>query len=58
MQRKKLRHIYVPIEAILAIYAKENGRGMIFEEEPEESEPPPATEQPPKRAKPNLKVVK
>ena len=28
-------HIYVPSEAILSIYAAENGRGMLFEEEGE-----------------------
>lgn len=33
-----VRHIYTPIPSILAIYAKENGRGMVFaEEEPEPS---------------------
>jgi len=30
------RSIYIPIQAIVAIYAKENGQGMVFEgEEPE-----------------------
>lgn len=33
-------HIYVPMHTVMAIYAKENGRGMVFAEE--ESEPPPA----------------
>jgi len=29
-------NIYIPIQAVVAIYAKENGQGMIFEaEEPE-----------------------
>jgi stringent starvation protein B len=26
-------HIYVPVRAVTAIYAKENGRGMVFKEE-------------------------
>jgi stringent starvation protein B len=30
--------VYVPITAVLAIYARENGRGMVFSEE---DEPPP-----------------
>lgn len=38
--------VRVPISAILALYAKENGRGMVFEPEPdEENDEPP--EQPP-----------
>lgn len=28
-----LQHIYAPISAVLAIYSKENGRGMVFSEE-------------------------
>lgn len=44
----KVRQIYAPINAIVAIYAKENGRGMVFTEEEEEegtppSPPPPTT---------------
>lgn len=30
--------VYFPVEAVLAIYAKENGRGMIFPEEEEQVE--------------------
>jgi stringent starvation protein B len=52
--------IYVPVSAILAIYASENGRGMFFSEEDEdEGEPPPtkgAGSQ--RKGKPDLKVVK
>ena len=50
-----------PTKAVLGIYARENGRGMLFPEEPAESsgsvpddEPEPPT--PPVR--PSLKVVK
>lgn len=32
--------IYVPIKAIMAIYTKENGRGMAFEPEDDDDEPP------------------
>lgn len=49
--------VAVPTSAALAIYARENGRGMVFTEE--EDEPPPddaGPEEPPRR--PSLKVVK
>lgn len=50
-------HIRTPIAAVMAIYAKENGKGMIFDQEEMESgnEPPPEKKPP---AKPNLRVVK
>ena len=32
------RDIYVPIQAVIAIYAKENGKGMVFTEEEIEDE--------------------
>lgn len=35
--------IYAPMRSVSAIYAKENGRGMVFKEEEEDSDPPPAT---------------
>jgi len=51
--------IYVPISAVVGIYARENGQGMVFE--PEESTPPPE-EPPPDPIKPKsgpaLKIVK
>ena len=35
--------IFVPMKAITAVYAKENGRGMVFKEEDfEEEDPPPS----------------
>ena len=51
--------IYVPIIAVVGLYARENGQGMVFE--PEESteppdEPPPAPIKPDSR--PSLKIVK
>lgn len=36
----RVRRVYAPINAILAIYAKENGRGMVFAEEEGENVPP------------------
>lgn len=54
----KPMHIFVPIKAILAIYAKENGKGMIFDpdEADDETPPPEPATKPAKR--PQLKVVK
>ena len=49
------RLIALPVSAVLAIYAKENGRGMMFNEvdepEPDDSGPKPTS-------RPSLKVVK
>lgn len=54
------QHIYVPIRAVKAIYAFENGRGMVFSEEDNAGDPPPAHElkSSTKKTKPNLKIVK
>ncbi len=51
--------IYVPIAAVVGIYARENGQGMVFE--PEEStgppdEPPPDPIKP--EGRPSLKIVR
>lgn len=48
--------VQVPVEAVLAIYAKETGKGMIFDAETDSTPPPPDKEAKPKR--PSLKVVK
>lgn len=66
--------VYVPIPAVLAIYAKENGQGMVFGQEPGnpgpdgpgEDEPGPRESGSPSSdegsargsGKPNLKIVK
>ncbi|HHC71419.1 MAG TPA: ClpXP protease specificity-enhancing factor [Thiotrichales bacterium] len=53
------RHLVVPVMGIIAIYARENNRGMVFA--PEEESPPPGddTPEPPsKGSRPSLKVVK
>lgn len=47
--------ISFPVSAVLAIYARENGRGMIFNED-EDPEPDDSGPKPP--ARPALKVVK
>jgi len=50
--------VWVPIPAIVAIYAQENGRGMVFTEE--EGQPPPDAPGPasPGGGRPSLKIVK
>jgi stringent starvation protein B len=57
--------LYVPMVAILAIYAKENGQGMVFGSEagaPDPNKPPepskPKRDEKPAKARPSLKVVK
>ena len=47
--------IFVPIIAIKGIYARENGKGMMFEYEELPADPPPTPEKP---SRPSLKVVK
>ena len=55
--------VYVPCRAVLGVYAKENGQGMMFEPETNEPEPDDKPEEPPSEAKkdgkrPSLKIVK
>jgi stringent starvation protein B len=57
--------VSVPIAAVLGIYARETGQGMIFSEADTPSPPPtpPSEPSPPtgteiKRTKPTLKVIK
>jgi stringent starvation protein B len=52
--------VYAPIGAVLGIYARENGQGMVFEAEETPTEPPPAPPAPAggKPNRPGLKVVK
>ncbi len=54
------QELYVPMGAIIGIYARENGRGMMFEAEPDlEPEPPKDEGKTGDRAnRPSLKVVK
>lgn len=48
------RKIGFPPEAVLVVFARENGQGMPFPPEPHPTEPSP----PPKSKRPSLKVVK
>jgi len=59
----QLWKVSVPPGAVLAIYARENGEGVVFNEAETSGnatppEPPSTTPTPPKRGKPQLKVVK
>ena len=53
--------IYVPVYAVIGIYARENGQGMVFEPE-EEPDPTPPQDEPPEpnkpEGRPSLKIVK
>ncbi|MAT94727.1 MAG: ClpXP protease specificity-enhancing factor [Halioglobus sp.] len=51
--------VYVPIAAVVGIYARENGQGMVFE--PEDPSEPPDDEPPQPRKserRPSLRIVK
>jgi stringent starvation protein B len=51
--------VTIPVMAVLAIYARENGRGMVFNEEETGETPPPEPDEPsPKPTRPSLRVVK
>ncbi len=51
-------HVVVPVSAVLAIYAKENGKGMVFESDDgtDNDGNGPAEKKP--AGKPNLRVIK
>ncbi|WP_455205743.1 ClpXP protease specificity-enhancing factor [Kaarinaea lacus] len=51
----KPMYVHAPVKAVLAIYAKENGRGMVFTEEDDGGAPEPSSK---KSRQPNLRVVK
>jgi len=60
----KSQSIYIPIDAVLAIYAKENGQGMMFSDDDgaisaadDESDDDPEPD-PDKPKRPSLRVVK
>jgi len=55
--------VYIPVVAVMAIYAKENGQGMVFGAEPGAPEPPNPDDATslsavPATTKPSLKIVK
>ncbi|MGR8981727.1 MAG: ClpXP protease specificity-enhancing factor [Gammaproteobacteria bacterium] len=52
----KSLHLVVPVAAVLAMYAKENGKGMIFDREEDDEGGAPPEKKPP--GKPNLRIIK
>ncbi len=54
----KPRAVNVPIRSILAIYAKENGRGMVFNDDEEDHSPTDGAGGASAQNKAKLKVVK
>jgi stringent starvation protein B len=52
------RSLHVPVDAILGIYARENGQGMVFAEGPEPEPPGPDDDGPREDKRPSLRVVK
>ena len=57
----KAMDIFVPVSAVLALYAKENGQGMVFNEEksasPAATSPKSAPEEKSEASRPRLKLV-
>ena len=53
-------HVLVPVMAVLAIYARENGKGMVFNEEEHGGDGPPSGKggADEKSKRPQLRVVK
>ena len=61
------RRLAVPVDAVLGIYARENGQGMLFPDDTSPDAPPPSDTPPPTATppapsgdggRPKLKVVK
>ena len=50
--------IALPPAAVLGVYARENGKGMLFPDEEAGEPEPPQPEPPPSGGRPSLKVVK
>lgn len=50
------RDIWIPMNAVLAIYARENGQGMMFAESGDEDPDPPEKKERPEG--PKLRVIK
>lgn len=53
--------IMVPVAGVIGIYARENGQGMIFDEESDlnfDPDPPETDPPPPPSSRPSLRLVK
>lgn len=60
-----VKQLYFPPSSVTAVYAKENGRGMVFSEEDDSGDDDPPKVTPPsggsdhsRRGRPSLKIVK
>ncbi len=51
-------HVSVPVGAVLAIYARENGKGMVFTEDDDGGDEPPPDKDSGQSKRPSLRVVK
>ena len=52
-------NVLVPVGAVVGIFAKENGQGLMFQpEDGTPDEPPQPSDEPPSPQKPFLKIVK
>jgi len=52
------RNLNIPMDAVLGIYARENGQGMVFSSESEPPPQPPSDDGPKGDQRPSLRVVK
>jgi stringent starvation protein B len=53
------QNVRVPVAAVLGIYARETGQGMLFQDETDATPPPPASPSPDDpSSRPKLRVVK
>lgn len=50
-------NVYLPVQSVLAIYARENGQGIVFNESDNPTQPTDP-DKPPAGDRPNLKIVK
>ncbi len=51
-------HVSVPVMSVMAIYARENGKGMVFTEEDGGGDQPPPEPEKEEAKRPSLRVVK
>ena len=59
----KSQSLFIPVQAVLAVYARENGQGMMFSEDEGEDYPPAGSpdddgDPDPDKPRPSLRVVK
>ncbi len=54
----KAYDIFVPPDAVLGVYSREDGQGMLFPEDGPDAEPPEPTDPEPEKRRPALKLVK